>query len=204
MLTGAAAHGSGAGDSRSVYLLKIAAIAGAYYGAAKLGLDLAFTTESVTAIWAPTRIALAAVVLWGYRVLPGVALGAFLANVWTDVPLYTVLDHGRQHARGGGGRLPAAAGGQVPAVAGAGPGRRRAGGPRRCGQHHRQRHDRRRQPLLAGGEIDSGDLASVWRTWWLGDMGGDLVVAPALLVAATHWPYDRAPGRRLEALGLAP
>ena len=41
MLTGAAAHGSGAGDSRSVYLLKIAAIAAAYYGAAKLGLEVA-------------------------------------------------------------------------------------------------------------------------------------------------------------------
>src|SRR6266571_955382 len=53
--------------------------------------------------------------------------------------------------------------------------------------------------LLVGNEIASSDLGSVWRTWWLGDMGGDLVVAPALLVAATHWPYRRAPGRLLEA-----
>ena len=31
-------------------------------------------------------------------------------------------------------------------------------------------------------------------------MGGDLVVAPAVLVAATHWPYVKAPGRPLEAV----
>ena len=42
----------------------------------------------------------------------------------------------------------------------------------------------------------------MWRTWWLGDLGGDLVVAPVLLVAATHWPFNRAPGRPLEAAAL--
>jgi serine phosphatase RsbU (regulator of sigma subunit) len=198
----AAAHGSGAGDSRPVYLLKIAGVAAAYYGAAQLGLDLAFTTESVTAIWAPTGIALAAVVLWGYRVLPGVALGAFLANLWTDVPLYTVLG--------------ITVGNTLEALVGAFLLQRVAA--------FRPSLERVRDvvalavlggvvsttvsatigvaSLLAGDVIDSGDLASVWRTWWLGDMGGDLVVAPALLVAATHWPYARPPGRRLEAVGL--
>jgi serine phosphatase RsbU (regulator of sigma subunit) len=34
-------------------------------------------------------------------------------------------------------------------------------------------------------------------------MGGNLVVASAIMVAATHWPYRRAPGRLLEALVLA-
>src|SRR6185295_20410768 len=56
--------------------------------------------------------------------------------------------------------------------------------------------------LLASNEITSEEFGSVWRTWWLGDMGGDLVVAPAILVAVTHWPYRRAPGRLLEAVGL--
>jgi serine phosphatase RsbU (regulator of sigma subunit) len=56
--------------------------------------------------------------------------------------------------------------------------------------------------LVLGGSIDLSDFPSVWRTWWLGDMGGDLIVAPALLVAITHWPYDRAPGRLLEAFAL--
>lgn len=198
----AASHGRGAGDSPGVYMLKIAGLAAAYYGAAKLGLDLAFTTESVTAIWAPTGIALAAVILWGYRIWPGIALGAFLANAWTDVPVYTALG--------------ITAGNTLEALIGAYLLRRFA--------DFRPSLERVRDvaalivlggvvsttvsatigtgSLLAGGEIETGELASVWRTWWLGDMGGDLVVAPALLVAATHWPYKRAPGRPLEAAGL--
>jgi integral membrane sensor domain MASE1 len=70
-----------------IYALKVAGLAGAYYVAAKLGLSLAFETESVTAVWPPTGIALAALVLWGYRLWPGVALGALLANSWTGIPL---------------------------------------------------------------------------------------------------------------------
>ena len=56
--------------------------------------------------------------------------------------------------------------------------------------------------LLAGGEIDGEEFGSVWRTWWLGDMGGALVVAPALMVAFTHWPFRVAAGRVAEAVGL--
>jgi hypothetical protein len=47
------------------YAAKVAGVAAAYYGSAKLGLGLAFETTSVTAVWPPTGIALAAVVLCG-------------------------------------------------------------------------------------------------------------------------------------------
>ncbi len=60
-----------------------------YFASAKLGLELAFASPSVTAIWPPTGIALAALVLGGRGLWPGVLLGAFLANVTTDVPVYT-------------------------------------------------------------------------------------------------------------------
>jgi serine phosphatase RsbU (regulator of sigma subunit) len=184
------------------YTVKVAVLAGVYYGAAKLGLSLAFAAPSVTAIWAPTGIALAAILLWGYRVWPGVALGALLANAWTGVPFYTMLG--------------ITAGNTLEALAGAYLLRELA--------DFRAQLDRVRDvlalavlagalsttisatigvtSLLVGNEIASGDLGSVWRTWWLGDMGGDLVVAPALLVAVTHWPYRRAPGRLLEAAAL--
>src|SRR5690242_3477275 len=56
-------------------------VAGLYFGSAKLGLTLAFVAEQVTLVWPPTGIALAAVLLLGRRVWPGIALGAFLANV---------------------------------------------------------------------------------------------------------------------------
>jgi hypothetical protein len=40
----------------------ILAVAAGYYGAAKLGLALAYGNRSVTAVWPPTGIALAALV----------------------------------------------------------------------------------------------------------------------------------------------
>src|SRR6059058_1532844 len=72
-------------------LVAILALAAVYYGAAKFGLALAYENSSVTAVWPPTGIALAALLLGGYRLWPGVALGAFLANAWTDVPILTAL-----------------------------------------------------------------------------------------------------------------
>src|SRR3954469_20732406 len=78
-------------DGAPLYLLRILLLAGAYYGAAKLGLTLAFANRSVTAVSPPPGIALAAVVVWGYRVWPGVALGALFANGWTGVPIETVF-----------------------------------------------------------------------------------------------------------------
>ncbi|HMC07677.1 MAG TPA: MASE1 domain-containing protein [Solirubrobacterales bacterium] len=193
----------GGPDSRRLYLIKVVALAAVYYGAAKLGLSLAFAAPSVTAIWPPTGIALAALILWGYRVWPGVALGALLANSWTGVPFYTV---------GGialGNTLEALAGAYLLCEVG----------------DFRPSLERVVDvislailagavstaisatvgvtSLLIGNEIGSGDIGSVWRTWWLGDMGGDLIVAPALLVAATQWPFRRAPGRPLEAVALA-
>ncbi|MFL5870670.1 MAG: PP2C family protein-serine/threonine phosphatase [Solirubrobacterales bacterium] len=190
-----------AGDRRA-YALAVIVLAAVYYGAGKLGLSLAFMTPSVTAIWPPTGIALAAVVLLGYRIWPGVALGAFLANAWTGVPLYTALGITL------GNTLEALVGAYLLVEV----------------ADFRPSLDRVRDVLavvvlggvlstivsatigttsvLIGNEIDGSQFGSTWRTWWLGDMGGDLIVATALLVAVTHWPYRDLPGRALEALGL--
>jgi len=182
---------------------KIALVAGAYYGSAKLGLDLAFATSSVTAVWPPTGIALAALVLWGASVWPGVLLGAFLANAWTGVPLVTVVG--------------ITCGNTLEAVVGAVLLRRVA--------RFRPSLDRVRDvlalvglaavgstaiaatigvaSLVAGDEVSIHAFGSVWRVWWLGDMGGDLLVAPLLLAIAAYWPFDRLPGRSGEAVLLA-
>src|SRR6266550_2644189 len=51
-----------------------------YYSAAKLGLRFAYINSSVTTVWPPAGIALAAFVLLGYRVWPAILGAAFLAN----------------------------------------------------------------------------------------------------------------------------
>jgi integral membrane sensor domain MASE1 len=73
------------------YPLQLVVVAAVYVVSGKLGLDLAFATRSVTAIWPPTGIALAALLLGGHRLWPAVALGALLTNVNTGVPAVMVL-----------------------------------------------------------------------------------------------------------------
>jgi integral membrane sensor domain MASE1 len=190
------------GSTWAVYAARIALIAAAYYAFAKIGLDLAFATENVTAIWPPTGIALAALVLWGPSVWPGVALGAFLANAWTGVPLVTVLGItcgntlegvvGAHLLRRLADFMPslervrdvlalvlaAMASTAIAATIGVG-------------------------SLIAGDEVSVDEFGSVWRVWWLGDMGGDLLVAPVVMAAAAYWPFRRPPGRAIEAVVLA-
>jgi integral membrane sensor domain MASE1 len=189
-------------DARVRYALLLVAVTGVYTASGKLGLDLAFTTRSVTAIWPPTGIALAALLIGGYRLWPAVALGALLTNLDTGVSAVTVLG--------------ITCGNTLEALSGAFLLRRVAG--------FRRSLLRIRDvfalvaygaaistivsasigvtSLLMGGEITSAHVASVWRTWWLGDMGGDLIVAPALLVAASRRSFGRLPGRPIEALAL--
>src|SRR6266699_1629305 len=54
-----------------------------YYSAAKLGLRFAYINSSVTTVWPPAGIALAAFVLLGYRVWPAILGAALLANLTT-------------------------------------------------------------------------------------------------------------------------
>src|SRR3954468_273278 len=78
-------------EDRRIYALKLLGLAAVYYGSAKLGLSLAFMNSSIGAVWPPTGIALAALVFWGYRMWPAIALGALLANSWTGIPFYSTL-----------------------------------------------------------------------------------------------------------------
>src|SRR5437762_13355106 len=58
----------------------ILAVAAAYFCAGRFGLSLALVNPSASAIWPPTGLALAVTLLWGYRLWPGILLGAFLVN----------------------------------------------------------------------------------------------------------------------------
>jgi anti-anti-sigma factor len=187
---------------RAGYLLQIVALTAAYTVSGKLGLKLAFESKSVTAIWPPTGIALAALVLGGLRLWPGVALGALLTNLGTGISALTLA------GIVSGNTLEALVGAflLVRVV------------------RFRPSLQRLRDvfalvvfgavistavsasigvsSLLIGGAISSAHFASVWRTWWLGDMGGDLIVAPPILIAASRRAFSGLPGRAIEAVAL--
>jgi len=54
-----------------------------YFALAKGGLALASIHPSATPIWPPTGVALAAVLLWGYRTWPAIFAAAVIANATT-------------------------------------------------------------------------------------------------------------------------
>jgi integral membrane sensor domain MASE1 len=62
-------------------LAKLAAVAAAYYVAGRLGLLLAIPPGYATAVWPASGIALAGILMFGYRVWPGILLGSFLINL---------------------------------------------------------------------------------------------------------------------------
>src|SRR2546423_421058 len=56
-------------------------MAAAYYGSARIGLQLALVRGQVTPLWPPTGIGLACLLVFGIRRWPGITLGAFLTNI---------------------------------------------------------------------------------------------------------------------------
>jgi diguanylate cyclase len=164
---------------RVVLLLGIAAV---YYFAARLGLQFAYVDKSVTAVWPPTGIALAAFVLFGYRVWPAILGSAFLANVTTSGVVLTSLG--------------IAAGNTLEGLLGAYLVNRFARGGR---VFDRVRDIFRFVALAAllstivsatigvAALIVSGtrgllDAPQIWLTWWLGDAVGAIVFAPVLII----------------------
>lgn len=70
----------GQGVSRSNGLVLNLLLGITYYLLARLGLLLAFEQSNATAVWPPSGIALAALLIFGLRLVPGIFLGAFSAN----------------------------------------------------------------------------------------------------------------------------
>lgn len=66
-----------------IWLVQILAVAVAYCLAGKLALLLAIPPGFAAAIWPAAGIALAAILLWGYRIWPGILLGHFFVNIGT-------------------------------------------------------------------------------------------------------------------------
>jgi PAS domain S-box-containing protein len=67
-------------------IARILLLAVVYFAAAKLGLSLATLHSNVTPVWPPTGLAIAALLMFGRRVWPGIFLGALLTNITTNIP----------------------------------------------------------------------------------------------------------------------
>src|SRR6184192_1377194 len=181
------------------YAFQIAAVAAAYFAAARVGLLAAVTQTVVSSAWPPSGVALAALLLLGLRLWPGIALAAFLLN-WTA-------------GVSASGAAGIALGNTLEAVAGAW----------LLGRvlDLQPSLERVRDvialvvvgalasttlsatlgvgSLWASGAVAPDALRRLWFVWWSGDALGDVLVAPLLLTWARVAP---AAGRRLEAAGL--
>ena len=155
-----------------------------------------------TLVWPPSGLSLAALLIFGPRLWPGVFAGAFIANLLTGAPALVAL------GIGGGNTLEAvlavyalrlipgfevsldrvvdvvglillaaALSTMVSATIGV-------------------------LSLHLGGIVSAGQLGETWRAWWLGDMIADLLVAPVLLVWASGPRRIGDQKHRAEALAL--
>ena len=167
----------------ALYVVAVAVVALAYYGAGRIGLELAYLNGAVAALWPPAGLGLAVLFLYGVRLWPAIVIGDLLLGDYST-PLGTVLAQtlGNTVAvvvaalllrRLTGGRagldrvadvLALVACALVAAVVSA------AFGP---------------LSLRLGDVISADELGQVFRTWTLGDAAGVLVVAPLVLTWAT-------------------
>ena len=182
-----------------LYAASVALLAAVYYAAAKIGLRLAYLNGAVTALWPPVGVGIAALVLYGPRLWPGVVIGDLLVGDFST-PLGTVLGQ--------------TMGNTLEVLVAALLLRRLVA--RRSAMH--RVHDVfallacaavgtaisasfGTTSLRLGGVITPHEFGEVWRTWWLSDLSGALVVTPVLLTWAA---LGRARlGRREVLEGLA-
>jgi signal transduction histidine kinase len=167
----------------------VIALGAAYYGAAKLGQTLRYAA-SVSAVWPPAGLGIAVLYLWGVRWWPGILLGELLVNG------NLLLDDGSFPI---GSLLGQQTGNMAEIVVGALL-LRRFVGPNAA--MDRVEHvgwmlvalgaataisaTAGTLSMLAGGVVDESGALEFWRTWWLGDSSGGLVVLPLLLA----WAHD--------------
>ena len=165
-------------------LLRGAVVAIIYFVFAKVSLTLASLHPSASPVWPPSGLALASLLLWGNGVWPAIAAGAFLANVTTLGSLSTscLIAGGNtlealitvallkqfkasKHLFEGSSQVVLFAclallpGTMISATMGVG-------------------------SLVLAGFADPAKFSSIWVTWWLGDVGGQLLVTPFIVLWA--------------------
>jgi signal transduction histidine kinase/CheY-like chemotaxis protein len=177
-------------------------VAAVYYITAKLGQYLAIPPGFITPVYAPSGLAVATLLIFGFSAWPGLVLGAFVAATW---PLWVNTGQPAMAIAAGTGIT---VGSVLQAVVGAYLLRRWVG------RHHLFDNGQNvfkftvielmscmvsptfgATTMYFCGFIPPDDYGNSWLTFWLGDGVGALVVAPLVLVWA-DWLQQRqqAPG----------
>jgi PAS domain S-box-containing protein len=184
------------------YALQVAALAAVYYATARLGLRYASIGQSISLVWPPTGLAIAALILLGRGAWPGIAVGAFLANAATEIPLAAAAAIATGNTleavlaaalltRAAGSRpsldamstvralvlVAAPLGALVSALTGV-------------------------SALTVSGALPAVAAAPAVAVWWTGDVLGALIVAPLLLAWLLDPPFTRAVRGPLEVVLL--
>ena len=164
-------------------------IAVIYFTVARTSLLLAVGNTNVTSVWPPSGIALAVVLLWGYRLGPAIFIGAFFANILTLkgaglAPVYFIT-----------ASFTTALGNMLEGIIG-------AYLIRRFGEGNNPFESMKGLIafIIFGGFVsttvsatvgagsyslvagESSSFIRLWLTWWLGDAAGVLIVSPLIIM----------------------
>jgi diguanylate cyclase (GGDEF)-like protein len=193
-----ALHDSIAPLRRAPYLGQIALVAAAYFAAAKFSLLLAIPPGYATAVWPPSGIAVAAVLLLGQRIWPAVWSGAALVNFTVDTSIFPSVFIGCGNA--------------LEALAGAALIRRQIG----VLYEFERGEDVFKFVAIAAlsaivaatigvgsvalhDPVPSAELAQNWWTWWEGDTVGIVMVTPLILSWSVRDPRVWTQRKKIEA-----
>jgi signal transduction histidine kinase len=170
------------------YVAGVVGLAAGYYAAAQLGFTLHFTGPIAAIVWLPVGVGIGGLYLGGLGLWPGVLIGDLLADQPGSLPAgvaaaqtvgnvlevvvavvllrVLVVRRGHQSLQGVGGTAVAiATGAAISATIG-------------CGA------------ATAGNVLAMREVLPAWRTWWLGDFSGALVLVPAIVAwrpGALRW-----------------
>jgi signal transduction histidine kinase len=192
-------------DPRARYLLGVVALAAVYRAVAQIGYEVQFAGPVAAIAWLPVGVGIAFLYIGGLRYWPGVLIGDLLANDYAALPLGSALGQTtgnvlevlvatlllRRLVPHGDPLMTVsdlarmviaiAAGTAVSATLGS-------------------------LSLRLGDVITGDEVPGVWRTWWLGDASGALIVLPLALAWARPppraWWHRHGPEAALMLLAI--
>ena len=182
------------------YGITLLTLAAVYFGTGHFGLSLGAFSGFATLVWLPSGIAVASLFLWGYRLWPGVTLGAFLVNLFTGASPLVALGIG--------------IGNTLEALVCTALLKRKRVHPALDSLHDVLVLMLVAAPisafisatigvscLLLGGRVVWAGAYGTWCAWWLGDVISLLQLVPLLLTWST-WPQATPSSKRLIELGF--